>query len=53
MFTFIYSVEKNKTDQKEIRVYAPNEGKAYAIFISGLIKPATLVICKETKERII
>lgn len=53
MFTFIYSVQADKTQQKEIAVNAKNEGEAYALFIQGLFIPATLVVCKETKRRII
>ena len=52
-YTFIYSIKTDKTDQKEISSQADNEGVAYAQFISGLIKPATLVISKETGRRII
>lgn len=52
-YTFIYSVENNKSNQKEISVSANNEGEAYGTFINGLVKPATLVISKTTKRRII
>jgi hypothetical protein len=52
-FTFIFSIKSDKTDQKEISSQADNESTAYAQFIMGLIKPATLVICKESGRRII
>lgn len=52
-YTFIYSVEADKTNQKQITVFAKNESEAYVIFIQGLIKSATLVINRNTKRRII
>jgi len=52
-FTFIYSVELDKTNQKEITVEAENSGIAYAMFVQGLTKSATLVIDKVTGKRII
>lgn len=52
-YTFIYSVKPNQTEQKEIISCAENPDEAYAQFITGLIKPATLVINKTTGRRII
>ncbi len=52
-YTFIYSTEVDKTNQKEIISLAQNDSVAYVQFISGLIKSATLVINKTTGRRII
>lgn len=52
-YTFIYSVEPQGVNQKEITVSAKNDADAYVIFIKGLIQPATFVVNKTTSKRII